>query len=234
MIKQNIKKSLQSLFRCLHRLPNVFGYISVIWKGLKNLWVTAKFKSCPPSVNFNGIAFLNCPECISIGEGTGFGKDLYLTAWNKYYCLSDEIPHDGEISGPDRNGMYLQTLHPELAIGSHCNFGAYNHITCTNRITIGDNLLTGKWVTITDNSHGATDYDSLQIDPIRRPIVSKGPVTIGNNVWIGDKATILPGVTIGDGAIIAANTVVTKDVPAYSVVAGNPGKVVKIIEKDIS
>lgn len=50
--------------------------------------------------------------------------------------------------------MYLQTLHPELTIGSHCNFGAYNHITCTNRITIGDNLLTGKWVTITDNSHG--------------------------------------------------------------------------------
>lgn len=234
MIKQNIKKTLQTLFRCLQRLPDVFGIISGRWRGLKNLWVTAKFKSCPPSVSFSGIASLNCPECISIGEGTGFGKDLYLTAWNKYHCLSGELPHDGEISGPDRGGMYLQTLHPELTIGSHCNFGAYNHITCTNRITIGDNLLTGKWVTITDNSHGATDYDSLQIEPIRRPIVSKGPVIIGKNVWIGDKATILPGVTIGDGAVIAANTVVTKDVPAYSVVAGNPGKVVKIIEKDIS
>lgn len=230
MIKQHIKKSLQTFFRCLQRLPDVFGIISDRWRAMKNLWMTAKFKSCPPSVNFDGIALLKYPECISIGEGTGFGKDLYLTAWNKYQCLSAELPHDGEITGPDRNGMFLQKLHPELTIGSHCHFGAYNHITCTNKITIGDNLLTGKWVTITDNSHGATDYDSLQIAPARRPIVSKGPVTIGNNVWIGDKVTILPGVTIGDGAVIAANTVVTKDVPAYRVVAGNPGKVVKKVE----
>ena len=58
-------------------------------------------------------------------------------------------------------------------------------------------------------------------------IVSKGPVVIGDNVWIGDKVTVLPGVTIGDGAVIAANAVVTKDVPAYSVVAGNPAKIIK-------
>ena len=63
--------------------------------------------------------------------------------------------------------------------------------------------------------------------PLERPITSKGPVVIGNNVWIGDKATILPGVTIGDGAVIAANAVVTKDVPAYSVVGGNPARVIK-------
>ena len=54
-------------------------------------------------------------------------------------------------------------------------------------------------------------------------------VIIGNNVWIGDKATILPGVKIGDGCIIAANTVVTKDVPPYSVVAGNPGVILKTL-----
>lgn len=227
-MKQILKNPLQSLFRCLQWLPNVFAFISSVWRVLKSFWMTAKFKSCPLSVRFNGIAFLNCPECISIGEGTGFGRDLYLTAWNEYRCLSNELPYDGEITGPDRSGMYLQTLHPELTIGSHCNFGAYNHITCTNKITIGDNLLTGKWVTITDNSHGATDYGSLQIEPIRRPIVSKGPVIIGNNVWIGDKATILAGVAIGDGAIIAANAVVTHDVPEYGVVAGNPGRLVKI------
>ncbi len=106
-------------------------------------------------------------------------------------------------------------------------FGSYNHITCTNRIEIGDDLLTGKWVTITDNSHGNTDWDSLKIAPIKRDVVSKGPVKIGNNVWIGEKATILPGVTIGDGVVVAANAVVTKDVPSYCVVAGNPAKVIK-------
>ena len=116
---------------------------------------------------------------------------------------------------------------PNLSIGNNCSFGAYNHITCANRVTIGDSLLTGKWVTITDNSHGETDKVTLGMRPQKRPITSKGPVIIGKNVWIGDKATILGGVTIGDGAVIAANSVVTKAVPAYSVVGGNPAKVIK-------
>ena len=98
---------------------------------------------------------------------------------------------------------------------------------------IGKNLLTGRWVTITDNSHGNTDYESLVSPPSQRTIVSKGDVTIGDNVWIGDKATILPGVTIGDGVVVAANSVVTKDVPAYCVVAGNPAKIVKQVNEKV-
>lgn len=61
--------------------------------------------------------------------------------------------------------------------------------------------------------------------------MSKGPVIIGQNVWVGDKATILPGVTIGDGAVIGANSVVTKDVPPYSIVGGNPAKVLKQLNR---
>lgn len=56
----------------------------------------------------------------------------------------------------------------------------------------------------------------------------RGDTTIGNDVWIGWKATILPGVTIGDGAIVAAGSVVARDVPAYAVVAGNPARVVRM------
>lgn len=67
--------------------------------------------------------------------------------------------------------------------------------------------------------------------PVNRRLHSKGDITIGNSVWIGDKATILPAVTIGDGAVIAANTEVTKDVPAYSVVVGNPAKVIKQVKQ---
>lgn len=117
---------------------------------------------------------------------------------------------------------------PYLRIGHHCSFGSFNHITCANKVVIGDYCLTGKWVTITDNSHGETDYESLLLPPSHRKITTKGPVIIGKNVWIGDKATILPGVTVGDGAVIAANAVVSKDVPPYCVVGGNPARVIKM------
>ena len=165
-------------------------------------------------VHFGIIGQIRCPQCISIGKGSGFGDWLYLTAWDSFHCV---------IDGRETE----QHFTPSLIIGDDCHFGAFNHITCINSIHIGDRLLTGKWVTITDNNHGDTSGDTLRVSPIMRPLVSKGPVVIGNDVWIGDKATILPGVTIGDGAVIAANSVIVKDVPAYSVVAGNPAKVVK-------
>ncbi|WP_020539170.1 CatB-related O-acetyltransferase [Lewinella cohaerens] len=57
---------------------------------------------------------------------------------------------------------------------------------------------------------------------------TKGNTVIGNDVWIGHRATIMPGVAVGDGAIIATNATVTKDVPAYAVVGGNPAKVIKM------
>lgn len=166
-------------------------------------------------VNFGLDVFTHDPQFISIGYGTGFGNHLFLTAWENYHCI---------LGGED----IIQHHTPFIDIGKRCHFGAFNHITCINRIEIGDNLLTGKWVTITDNSHGDTNYETLLIDPIKRPLFSKGPVFIGNNVWIGDKATILPGVTIGDGAVIAAGAVVTKDVPANSVVGGNPARIIKL------
>ena len=161
---------------------------------------------------------INCPECITIGDDTWFGEGAFLTAWDYFDCVIDGKPH-------------RQHFNPSIVIGRNCHFGYQNHITCTNHISIGDNLLTGKWVTITDNSHGNSTLEQMKIDPLKRPIVSKGPVSIGNNVWIGDKATILPNVTIGDGAIIAANAVVTKNVPPYTVVAGNPAQIIKVIEK---
>ena len=64
---------------------------------------------------------------------------------------------------------------------------------------------------------------------LKRELDIKGPVIIGDNVWIGDKVSILSNVTIGKGSVIACNAVVTKDVPPYSVVGGVPAKVIKQI-----
>jgi acetyltransferase-like isoleucine patch superfamily enzyme len=63
--------------------------------------------------------------------------------------------------------------------------------------------------------------------PSERDLYSKGSVTIEDNVWIGDKVTILPNVRIGEGSVIGANSVVTKDIPPFCVAAGNPAKIIR-------
>lgn len=193
-----------------HLFSRIFTYHSAefmrrINRGIRSKWLIPQFKSCGANSRFGKIGKLDGMKNISIGNFSFFSDYFYLTV----QCRIESIPE------------------PNITIGNHCCFGAYNHITCSNSITIGDNLLTGKWVTITDNSHGTMDIQQLKDSPISRPIVSKGPIHIGKNVWIGEKATILPGVTIGDGAVIAANAVVNKDVPPYTLVAGVPAKILK-------
>ena len=121
-------------------------------------------------------------------------------------------------------------LHPRLEIKDQVSIGEYSHITCANHIEIGNGVLTGRFVLITDNGHGKSDISEMATPPLSRSIYSKGPVIVGQNVWIGDKVTILPNVTIGDGAIIAANAVVTKNIPPYTIAAGCPAKVIRLLK----
>lgn len=125
-----------------------------------------------------------------------------------------------------------QVFNPNIIIGKNCNIGPFNHITSVNKIVIKDGVLTGNRVTISDNNHGSFCHKDLLFPPADREIVSKGDVEIGENVWIGENACILSGVHIGDGCIVAANAVVTKDVPPFSLVAGAPAKVIKCIENE--
>jgi len=117
-----------------------------------------------------------------------------------------------------------------IIIEDNVCIGEDAHITSTTLIYIGKNVLTGKKVLITDNAHGASTADLLDLAPVKRPLYSKGSVYIEENVWIGEKASIMPGVRIGKGSIIAANSVVTKDIPPYCVAAGIPAKVIKQIK----
>lgn len=143
---------------------------------------------------------------ISIGENCNLCKNITLTAWDNY----------GE-----------QRFTPSRIIGNNVNIGDDSHITAIQQIYIGNNVLTGKKILITDNAHGMTDRKSLNVAPTQRNLYSKGPVIIEDDVWIGEKASIMPGVTIGRGAVIAANSVVTKNVEPYCIVGGCPAVVIK-------
>lgn len=120
--------------------------------------------------------------------------------------------------------------HPLLKIGDNVHFNYRCHIGCVNKIIIGDNVLIGSNVLITDHSHGYNDYSDIENVAAHRYLYSKGPVVIEENVWIGENVCILPNVRIGKNSIIAANSVVTKDVPQYSVVGGVPAREIKTIK----
>lgn len=189
---------------------SLYAYLKQKKIQLRTWWLVSFFKECGRDCRFGKIGALVNPGRITLGHNVIFADYFFLTAftkWGKHQIVKD----------PSK--CLIQ-------IGNNCTFGAFNHITSINSIVIGDGCLTGKWVTITDNAHGSTDKDQLLAQPSVRTLQSKGPVTIGKNVWIGDKATILPGVEIGDGAVVAANAVVTKNVPAYCVVAGIPAKII--------
>lgn len=146
---------------------------------------------------------------ISIGEDSTINKGVILTAWDKYE---------------------KQTFTPSIKIGDNCNIGEHAHITACKEIIIGNNVLTGRRIYISDNAHGNSTIDEIDIPPKLRPLHVKGPVIIEDNVWIGERACILSGVHIGKGAIIAANAVVTHDVPAASIAGGVPAKIIKLIK----
>lgn len=176
------------------------------------IWLSKQFGEFGNNSSIGKHGWYQGLKYIHIGDNCGLGDYMVLTAWDTYFT---------------RGKKHKMEFVPQIVIGNQCSLGSWNHITAINNIYIGDNCLTGKWVTITDHSHGDTDYLSLTSDPINRSLKSKGAIIIGKNVWIGDKATILAPVKIGDGAVIAANAVVTKDVPPYCVVAGNPASIIK-------
>lgn len=107
------------------------------------------------------------------------------------------------------------TLSKRVFINSGCRFQDQGGVI------IGDDVLIGHNTVLATLNH--------DLDPARRADMHPAPIVIGNNVWIGSNATVLPGVTIGDNAVVAAASVVTKDVPENAVVVGSPARVVRTL-----
>lgn len=199
------------IYRILH---NIWPYdaaftLERIKRHVYSKWIRYEFHSCGRKCGFGGFSSLCGTRYIDLGSHVYIGK---RTVWEVY----------GEFLG--------QKFTPSLSIGDGVSFGDDGHITCINKIQIGNGVLFGRKVLITDNAHGGSERKLLETPPKMRPLTSKGPVVIEDNVWIGEMVCIMPGVTIGRGAIIGANTVVTHDVPPYTIVAGNPARVIKQLE----
>ena len=122
-----------------------------------------------------------------------------------------------------RGSIVIITEEAKLNIGNRVYIGEYSNIRCTGEIHIGNDVRISQFVTITDGQYKIDDRN-VQIG---EQGYEKNRVIIGDNSWIGANAVILPGVTIGTGVVVGAGTVVTKSIPDYAVVVGNPGKIIR-------
>ena len=123
----------------------------------------------------------------------------------------------------------------QVRIGKRCYLGA-SHLVCHTGITLGDDVIISWGVTIVDHDSHSINWRDRANDVIDWGNkqkdwgnISVRPVVIQDKVWIGFGASVLKGVTVGEGSVIAANSTVTKDVPPYSLVAGNPARIVRAL-----
>ena len=159
---------------------------------------------------FSSVRLIRLPFYVRGKKYIDFGKQITLGR----YCRFDVLgTHESKI----------------LSFGDNVVVGDNVRISCIEKIRIGNNVLIGSRVLIIDNAHGkydGQDADTPYTPPNLRTLQSE-PIEVGDNVWIGEGAVIQKGVRIGSGCVIAANTVVTKDVPKNSIVAGLPGRIIK-------
>ncbi len=210
-MKLLIEKMLRSIVRKLYRIAALDDYIFERQKQYK--------PNYDKYINGSDVLFLSTAEVhnmqadaskISIGKGTQIAGTLLIT------------PFGGKIT-----------------IGENCYVGDHSRIWSAEEIEIGSNVLLSHNVNVMDTNAHETDANE-RAESYKQQVVNGYPKTkgnvetakvkIGDHVWVGFNSIILKGVTIGEGAIIAAGSVVTKDVQPYTMVAGNPANVIKTLQ----
>lgn len=132
------------------------------------------------------------------------------------------IECDGRIILNDQVMLYAKG---KIKIGKRFYTNRYTRIVAHEKIEIGNHVTLGQMVSILDHDHRYVfEGKDMKLDGYLT-----APIKIGSNVWIGDKCTILRGVTIGDNVVVGANSLIHKDVPSNSVVGGNPFKILKTL-----
>ncbi len=219
----NINKFKKNFFsnirrvRCFIKWQGEIEFVKVLFRKVYGYFYKYKFVKCDNFLTLNSSHRIHGFSHIYIGKNFGAGKNLWLDAIT---CCCD------------------QNFNPIIEIGDNVDLSDNVHIGCTHRIKIGNNVLIGSYVIIEDHNHGyydsfhLTKHESPDIAPGKRKLTDEGYVEIGNNVWIGDKCSILSNSKIGKGAIIGANSVVKGEIPPNTISVGIPAKVIKKYDFD--
>lgn len=184
----------------------IFLFLSKIY----TFFIKNSFQSFGQNSIIKPFLNLSNPQFISIGKDVNIGNSCRITVSTSFGNLKTK-----------------SITKTKIKIGNHVDIGNNSFISANNNIQIGNHVIMAPDVFITDHDHGFLDVNK---NLHQQPLTEGGFVKIEDNVFLGVKSSILKNVTIGQHSVIGANSVVTKDVPPFCIVAGNPAKIVKKIK----
>ena len=129
-----------------------------------------------------------------------------------------------------RMDAFVKTDAGGIRIGQRVQLNDYVHIAAVESVSIGNDVLIASKVFITDHNHGSYGKGGKHCSPLEPPTertLASAPVVIEDRVWLGENVSVMPGVRIGEGTIVAANSVVTRNLPPNTIAAGAPARVIK-------
>jgi acetyltransferase-like isoleucine patch superfamily enzyme len=212
----------------LGNLPSRALRRSLVWLGTELLRVQAqiarnslpRFANSPKNLTVELPRRILNPEFISWGDHVWIGPGAFITAQRRY--PSHAVAH------PNKH-YEVQTFSPCIEVGHRVSSSGNLIIGAAQRVTIGDDVMFASNVTLVDNFHGFDDPDA----PYKyQPLSRIAPVEVKRGCWIGQNVVILPGVEIGEMAIIGANSVVTHSLPSRVIAVGAPARVIKEWDND--
>ncbi len=191
------------------------------WSMLRGLKLILHGKNPKAAILGRSVRFFNAPK-IHFGKFLKLGNHVYISALSK-----NGVTFGNNVGIGDFSRIIVSTslnqVGDYIKIGDNVGIGEFAYLGGAGGLEIGDECIVGQYLSCHPENHV---YDNINIS-IRHQGVTRKGIKIGNNCWIGSKVTILDGVEIGDGSIIAAGAVVNKSFPANSIIGGVPAKLIK-------
>lgn len=199
----------------LSGLPGLVGF------GLRSLFYPGLFKQCVRKPAFGRYVSLRNPGATVIGKSVLVDDGVSLHASKGGGLFAGDFVSIGK-------NTIIAAKDCTIALQSGVNIGSNCRIASQTGIEIGESTLVAAYAYIGPGNHQLPE-DENDAPLISKEMEHRGGVCIGKNVWIGARATVLDGVTIGDGAIVGAHSLVREDVPAHTIVAGVPARIIRKI-----